>query len=194
MLSHVLSVKAFFGSGVSSHARQLDGSWQRSVYCDGSHSCVEVQFGVGQVFVRDSKHPFTAPHSVIAVEAENWITFITAIKNNQSPQQGPLRLTAAPFGVVLSDSEVFTSLHFTPAEWSAFVAGVQAGQFDPPAAGRLPGCGWPSIDRTSSLVTIGTGVGSIIAQAMGLTGPAAALASAALIFVAYRWNRRHRSR
>jgi hypothetical protein len=36
--------------------------------------------------------------------------------------------------VVDTKSGAGAALRFTPAEWAAFVAGVKAGEFDPPAA------------------------------------------------------------
>lgn len=169
-------------------------SWFKSSFCGDSNCCVEVQFGADRIYVSDSKLPVTAPRPVIAVAVQDWMTFLSQIREGAPAKEGILRTTTRASGTVLSDTKTKTRLSYTPAEWDAFLSGVRAGEFDPPADLVPLGCRRPSIDRMSSLVTIGTGAGGLLAQALGLTGPAAALMSTALVLATYVWHRRRSRR
>lgn len=117
-------------------------SWFKSTLSSGSCACVEVRFKEGSVAVRDSKYlrnpdndPATQPMITIAVD--EWMSFLSEVAGEACVSHNRcLRLETASDGSVLLQSISYgTTLGFTADEWSAFVGGVQAGEFTPALSG-----------------------------------------------------------
>lgn len=116
------------------------GAWFTSSFSNGSGSCVEVRLHGEHVSVRDTKFRRDPAHDpdrqpTITVPVGDWMDFLAG---------RPSSLSAIPdgAGVVLSAAGQAVELRYTPAEWSAFVAGVRLGEFAPrPSAGVIGGGG-----------------------------------------------------
>ncbi|MET7769079.1 DUF397 domain-containing protein [Nocardia sp. NPDC005366] len=115
--------------------------WRKSTFSNnGGASCVEVNFIGNQALVRDSKYlrnPANNPNHqpVLSMRAEMWATFCDSSANptTQSEIAGVPRITVREDGWVrVTDSAV--ELVFTPDEWTAFIQGVLAGEFERAAA------------------------------------------------------------
>ena len=105
--------------------------WRRSSRCEAQH-CVEVAFTDDEVHVRDSKYP-KAP--ALTYDPASWQEMLDAIRSVQTPRQAADRLTDVLYLDNLREycwrCEEFC-LHFTRAEWKAFVEGVRNNEFDLP--------------------------------------------------------------
>lgn len=98
----------------TSHRRYI-----KSSHSGGSGSCVEWATTQDGVFVRDSKNP--DGHELL-VSFQEWDTFVAAV---DSGADHPWIDTVGGGVTITKDDQ---QLHFTPEEWAAFVAGVQAGE------------------------------------------------------------------
>ena len=99
------------------------GRWFVSSFSSRDTTCVEVRFPGPRVEIRDTKDR-TGP--VLSVTRAEWTAFLTG--------SGTTPLAAEPTadgGAVLHTGGP-DRLHFTPAEWTAYRLGVEAGEFDPP--------------------------------------------------------------
>lgn len=99
------------------------GGWFVSSFSNAQSACVEVRFHGPRVEIRDTKDR-TGP--VLSVTRAEWTAFLTG--------SGTTPLAAEPTtdgGAVLHTGGP-DRLHFTPAEWTAYRLGVEAGEFDPP--------------------------------------------------------------
>jgi hypothetical protein len=109
--------------------------WFKSSFSKDANSCVEVRFTDGMVFVRDSKYlrdPSNDPalQPTIALSAESWTAFLSlttvdtavlvpGLRSVEHHDSGGLTITA-------TDG---TALTYTQSEWTAFAAGIRAGEF-----------------------------------------------------------------
>ncbi|RJO76974.1 DUF397 domain-containing protein [Nocardia panacis] len=104
--------------------------WFTSSRSNNGNQCVEVRFDGAAVLIRDSKYrrdPTNRPadEPIIVVSDHEWTAFLRHLAGD------PHRLHAR----ARSDGRITlrhgpTALIFTPAEWTAFVAGALAGEFD----------------------------------------------------------------
>ncbi|WP_231390440.1 DUF397 domain-containing protein [Nocardia sp. CNY236] len=119
--------------------RPLDGYVKASA-SDGGGQCVLVRRKVGEesIFIRDSKYsrdPRNRPDKepVIEMPAAAWGAFQAAVLGGSPwpavPGQ-PHFDEAVDGGATLLGADG-TTLFFTAAEWTAFKAGLGAGEFDP---------------------------------------------------------------
>lgn len=109
--------------------------WFTSSVSNGSGSCVEVRLHDGRVSVRDTKYRRDPAHDpdrqpALTVPLPEWVAFLTG---------RPSALSAAPDGdgVVLRAAGQPVELRYTAAEWSAFAAGVELGEFTPRGVGTV---------------------------------------------------------
>ena len=104
-------------------------TWQKSTFCNGPSSCVEVSSLDGCVLVRDSKLGNASP--VLRVPVASWWSFLAAVKTGQVfTYGGVLWVADVDAGwLVWVRHEPDVTLWFDRAEVAAFVAGVEAGEF-----------------------------------------------------------------
>jgi hypothetical protein len=108
------------------------GTWFKSTFSNpDGNQCVEVFFDNDLVHIRDTKNRGSGP--VISVPRHQWAAFLDEVAGR------------APVGSngtvqIMVDADGGASLHacrtpdqvllYTPEEWTAFVAGVHAAEFD----------------------------------------------------------------
>ena len=116
----------------SAHRRDSLGGWFKSSFSHpNGNQCVEVFFDVDLVHIRDSKDGGVGP--VLSVPAADWATFLDEVVGHAPVgSNAAVRITtnsgggANLRGIRTPD----TILSYTAGEWSAFVAGVRAAEFD----------------------------------------------------------------
>ncbi|MGW1912944.1 DUF397 domain-containing protein [Streptomyces sp. NPDC002076] len=97
-------------------------AWQKSSYCPEGNSCIHVAATPGTIHMTESADPTGA---VLTTTPAAFATLLTALKKEPAPTSrddngdAPLLLRSAA-------TVVTTTRH----QWSAFVLGVQAGEFD----------------------------------------------------------------
>lgn len=109
--------------------------WCKSSRSQGSDHCVEVRFDGGRVLIRDSKYlrnsandPAAQP--IISLSPAEWATFRSAATHQGlRPADAQPVIENLPAGGV-SLHQDGTTLTYTAAEWTAFVAGIRDGEFD----------------------------------------------------------------
>ncbi|MEU8895246.1 DUF397 domain-containing protein [Nocardia sp. NPDC048505] len=106
--------------------------WFTSSRSNNGNQCVEVRFDGDAVLIRDSKYRRNpanrlADEPVITVTTRAWNSFLTHLNAARAHDQLLVRGTADG-GATLRHQD--TTLTFTPEEWTAFLAGVRAGEFD----------------------------------------------------------------
>ncbi|WP_280425310.1 DUF397 domain-containing protein [Nocardia carnea] len=112
--------------------------WFKSSKSNDGPACVEVKFDADRVHIRDSKYrrdPANnlADEPIISIDATSWQSFLDYVASGreQSPHGDLPAIEYRPDGaVVLRAPSPGPTLAFTPQEWSAFVAGVGAREFD----------------------------------------------------------------
>jgi hypothetical protein len=109
--------------------------WTKSSLSGGSGCCVEVAIHDEVVLVRDSKYrrsgkdPRAEP--VIVLSHPQWAGFLDDVVGKTGAGGSGFSMTPEPDGTVkVTSMEDQTSLAFTASEWSAFVRGVELGEFD----------------------------------------------------------------
>ncbi|MEU2034940.1 DUF397 domain-containing protein [Nocardia amamiensis] len=109
--------------------------WRKSSYSSGEGQCVEVRFDTAAVYIRDSKYlrdPSNDPAAqpAIAIEANSWPVFLTVAAGSVPDlvDHIPSIERTKDGGTVVRATDG-TTLHYTSAEWDAFVAGIRAGEF-----------------------------------------------------------------
>ena len=117
--------------------------WRTSSRTDNGQACIEVAPTRDAVLVRDTKDHGAGP--VIEFSHDQWATFVHDV------QQGGTGGAAISSGELVSSHDGIAVrtcwhlrgvhgsavLHFTQAEWEAFVAGAQDGEFDFPGIASL---------------------------------------------------------
>lgn len=117
--------------------------WRTSSYTDNGASCVEVAPIPDAVLVRDTKDHGTGP--VVEFSPEQWAALVRDVRPGLD---GTAAVTTVELRTVHDGVEVHTRwhlhaprgdvvLHFTDAEWEAFVAGARDGEFDFAGASSL---------------------------------------------------------
>lgn len=94
--------------------------------------CVEVLVMSDAVLVRDSKqNDLGDDQPMLTATQDEWLTFIAEICGAAEPgSNGAILIEHAAYGgIVLTAPDSDVRLDYTEAEWTAFVAGVKAGEF-----------------------------------------------------------------
>lgn len=110
--------------------------WFKSSFSDSSNNCVVVRFSDELVLIRDDKYRGEAHlQPTIAIPAAHWPDFLELALGQNVPAAdiGLPTISADESGARITDA-VGTTLLFTDAEWTAFTAGIRAGEFSPAAA------------------------------------------------------------
>ncbi|MBU3062846.1 DUF397 domain-containing protein [Nocardia sp. NEAU-G5] len=108
--------------------------WFKSSFSRDAASCVEVRFTPGTALIRDSKYlrnPANPPAAqpIIAIPVASWNAFLSLATGHPTTAPGLPALTVHPDGGATLRSPDGTTLTYTPAEWTAYVSGIHAGEF-----------------------------------------------------------------
>ena len=118
-------------------SRQLLAEWQVSRACSMS-TCIAVLDLDTRVLVRDSKLGDDRQQPILELSPEQWSEFVRSVASlPDEPLAGAVLVMAGGITVSLQENasvdiyqvETNIGLNFTPDEWRAFRAGVQAGEF-----------------------------------------------------------------
>ena len=110
--------------------------WRKSSYSAHENGCVEVDYTIAHVEVRDTKHRGTGP--VLRVTHDIWGAFLQSVAADRVAGGGELALNRSALNADYNGAAVLTlwhlrtgadELHFTDAEWQAFRCGVLDGEF-----------------------------------------------------------------
>lgn len=118
---------------------RISTGWFKASFSSPSQDCVEVRFEGQIVHIRDSKYrrdPANDPtgEPIITVTAAQWTTLLYELTGSATAgANGALVVEAGTDGVDLRHAENGVVLHYTPAEWRSYLAGVHAHEFDHPA-------------------------------------------------------------
>lgn len=120
--------------------------WRKSKFCNGASSCLELRWvtaagcnngscvavacATSEAWVRDSKLGDDSP--VLRIPVAAWWSFLAAVKTGQTLTYGGLLHVEGRDGEWLAwiRGEPTVTLWFDPSEVDAFVAGVEAGEFE----------------------------------------------------------------
>lgn len=108
--------------------------WFKSSFSASSSNCVEVAFDGEMVLVRDDKYEGPADlQPTIAMPVTAWSVFLNLVLGDDIQDSGIAvpSVAADSRGWAVVRDAVGTTLEFTPAEWTAFVSGIRAGEFAP---------------------------------------------------------------
>jgi len=102
--------------------------WRTSTRSNNGTNCVEVDFTVTGVLMRDTKDRDTGP--VIDFTADQWATFVHEVLDGLPSANGAV--TVSHRGTVTEVRSLATdrTLRYTASEWTAFLAGARDGEFD----------------------------------------------------------------
>ncbi|MDQ4009893.1 MAG: DUF397 domain-containing protein [Actinomycetota bacterium] len=110
--------------------------WRTSTRSSNGGNCVEVDFTGTGVEMRDSKARGAGP--IIDFSPIQWAAFLGESVHGLPSANGAV--TVIHFnGTRVRSTAGGVTLHFTPGEWAAFVAGVQDGEFDYAQVASLAG-------------------------------------------------------
>jgi Domain of unknown function (DUF397) len=101
--------------------------WRTSTRSNNGGSCVEVDFTAAGVHMRDSKAHGTGP--IIGFTPAQWAAFLRESVRGLPSANGAVTVTHSD-GTQVRSAAGEVTLHFTPDEWAAFVAGAEDGEFD----------------------------------------------------------------
>ena len=101
--------------------------WRTSTRSSNGGNCVEVDYTAAGVQMRDSKARGTGP--IIGFTPTQWATFLRESVRGLASANGAVTVTHSD-GIQVRSATGGVTLHFTPGEWAAFVAGAQDGEFD----------------------------------------------------------------
>jgi hypothetical protein len=107
-------------------------AWRTSSYTDKGQACVEVAPTSDAVLVRDTKDRGAGP--ILRFGHRDWAEFLTDPAATEAD-----RVTEHAGRPVATRWHLRDTLHFTTAEWDAFLAGARDGEFSfrasPPVSG-----------------------------------------------------------
>ena len=101
--------------------------WRTSTRSSNGGNCVEVDFTAVGVKMRDSKARGTGP--IIDFSPTQWAAFLTESVCGLPSANGAVTVIHLN-GTRVRSTAGGVTLHFTRAEWAAFVAGARDGEFD----------------------------------------------------------------
>ncbi|WP_225732620.1 DUF397 domain-containing protein, partial [Nocardia sp. JCM 34519] len=120
--------------------RGVNLGWVKSSFSRDMSDRVEIQPTLDYVLLRDSKYlrdaandPTTQP--VISIAATSWQVFLAAVSGEAVDRDADIpSIDRTENGGAVVRSAAEATLTFTKAEWDAFIAGIQAGEFSLAAA------------------------------------------------------------
>jgi hypothetical protein len=101
--------------------------WRTSTRSSNGGNCVEVDFTAVGVKMRDSKARGTGP--IIDFSPTQWAAFLAESVRGLPSANGAVTVIHLN-GTRVRSTTGGVTLHFTRAEWAAFVAGARDGEFD----------------------------------------------------------------
>lgn len=128
--------------------------WRTSSYSSNGEHCVEVASATGwhdsasgsdsenregatsrhrAVFVRHSKHPDAG---IIEFSPASWTTFLHEVRVGAASQNGSASVTFDGAETLVEAAGTGVRLQFDEGEWTAFLAGIEDGEFDTTRFGR----------------------------------------------------------
>ncbi len=110
--------------------------WRTSTRSSNGGNCVEVDFTATGVRMRDSKARGTGP--IIDFSPAQWAAFLAESVRGLPSANGAVTVIRLN-GTRIRSITGRVTLHFTPDEWVAFVAGAQDGEFDYAQVAALAG-------------------------------------------------------
>lgn len=106
---------------------EVGARWRKSTFSDVGSNCVEVAPTADAVLVRHSKHPASG---TITFPRPAWAAFLREARNPHAPANGVATITTLGPDTLVTSLTTDVDLRFTEPEWTAFLAGVAAGEFD----------------------------------------------------------------
>lgn len=108
-----------------------NAGWFTASYSNAGNGCLQARFVDSEVQVADSKDSGRGP--VITVSGAGWDAFVTTALGAGPPVPGAaLTITPTDDGGHAVTATDGTTLRYTAAEWSAFLAGAADGEFRRP--------------------------------------------------------------
>lgn len=101
--------------------------WRTSTRSSNGGNCVEVDFTAAGVRMRDSKARGAGP--IVDFSPTQWAAFLGESVRGLPSANGAVTVIHLD-GTRVRSCAGGATLHFTPGEWAAFVAGAQDGEFD----------------------------------------------------------------
>lgn len=102
--------------------------WRTSTRSSNGGSCVEVDFTVTGVLMRDTKDRGAGP--MIEFTAGQWTAFVREVLAALPSANGAVSVCTRGLDTEVGSLATGTVLRFTPREWTAFLAGARDGEFD----------------------------------------------------------------
>lgn len=107
--------------------------WRTSSFSSNGASCVEVLEADGATYVRDTKE--RGEGAVLALDGSAWTAFLDEVAREAPSANGAVEVTATDDGGrAVREASSGAVLRFREDEWTAFRAGVLAGEFGGPNA------------------------------------------------------------
>lgn len=120
--------------------------WFKSSFSNNANQCVEVRFDDQHVSIRDSKFlrdsaNKAAREPIITITAAEWAVLLDELTGTaKAGANGVVQVVTSPDGATtLRAVDGSVALHFTASEWRMYLAGVRAGEFQPPALAASTG-------------------------------------------------------
>lgn len=109
-------------------------SWYTTSYSTANMTCVQARYDGRAVAVRDSKEVAGSPAAdspipTIEVAASDWSRFVAGLRSSRTPGASSIRVDDGG-GATVTVNRSDVTLTFNRDEWVAFLAGVDAGEFD----------------------------------------------------------------
>lgn len=99
--------------------------WRKSTFSGNGEGCVDVAPASDGVFVRHTKHH---EHGEIKFTHEQWAAFLAEVRAEAPSANGAAVIEKDGTHRVVSAGAV--CLRFNDVEWTAFLAGINEGEFD----------------------------------------------------------------
>ncbi|WP_280267590.1 DUF397 domain-containing protein [Nocardia wallacei] len=101
--------------------------WRASSPNVDGEDCQTVALGDHTVFMRHSKHPDAG---VIAFSSTSWTTFLQEVRAGAASNNGAVDVTHDGTDTLVAAKHTGVQMRFDAGEWTAFLAGVNASEFD----------------------------------------------------------------
>lgn len=117
---------------------RASGVWFKSSFSCGAAACVEIRFDGGMVSIRDSKYrrdPINDPSAepvinLLVTAFDSWLAEVLG-RCTAGDNGSIVAVSSADGTTTVRSFADHTELVYTPAEWAAFMSGVERGEFSP---------------------------------------------------------------